>query len=232
MPRFRLDIAYDGSAYQGWQKQAQAPTVQGVIERVLRMLLNEESISIMGSGRTDTGVHARGQVAHADLDWEATGDQLRHKLNRLLPEDIRITDLSLVDSDFHARFDARSRTYRYHLSPEFDPMRPYEWVVGHLEPESMRGVAKGFLGTHDFKGWAASTPGLASTICTVTRCEVGLLADGRVEVVVTADRFLRNMVRRMVAAMVKAGRGGVSTPVVAPAKALVLEQVSYEKKDG
>lgn len=232
MPRYRLDIAYDGSAYQGWQKQAEAPTVQGEIERVLRMLLNDEAITIMGSGRTDTGVNARGQVAHTDLPWDASTAQLRHKLNRLLPDDIRITDVNRVDAGFHARFDARSRTYRYHLSPEFDPMRPHEWVVGRLDPDAMRGVAGGFLGTHDFKPWAASTPGLASTVCTVTVCEVITAEDGRIHVVVTADRFLRNMVRRMVAAMVKAGRGGAATPVVAPAKALVLERVSYEKKAG
>lgn len=229
MPRFRLDIAYDGSAYQGWQKQAQAPTVQGVIERVLRMLLNEETITIMGSGRTDTGVHARGQVAHTDLPWVGSAEQLRHRLNRLLPDDIRITDVSLVDSDFHARFDARSRTYRYRLSPDFDPMRPYEWVVGSLDTDAMRGVADHFIGRHDFKRWAATTLALSSTVCTVTVCEVHAFEDGRIEVVVTADRFLRNMVRRMVAAMVKAGRGGAATTVVAPAKALVLEKVMYEK---
>lgn len=231
MPRFRLDIAYDGSAYQGWQKQTDATTVQGEIEAVLRRVLNDGRITIMGSGRTDAGVHARGQVAHADLPWDGGAGNLRHRLNRLLPDDIRITELEPASPDFHARFDASSRTYRYHLSPAFDPMKPYEWVVGEVDAEAMRDVARGYLGTHDFKRLSASTPGLTSTVCTVRSCDLVIREDGRMEVVVTADRFLRNMVRRMVGEMVKAGRGGRPAPVVAPAKALVLERVEYEKKD-
>jgi tRNA pseudouridine38-40 synthase len=226
-----MDIAYDGSAYQGWQKQADAPTVQGEVEAVLRRILNDDRITILGSGRTDTGVHARGQVAHADLPWDGQAENLRHRLNRLLPADIRIIDLIPVAPDFHARFDASSRTYRYHLSPAFDPMRPYEWVVGEVDTDAMREVARSYVGTHDFKRLSASTPGLASTICSVRSCDIVIRDDGRMEVVVVADRFLRNMVRRMVGEMVKAGFGGRSTPVVAPAKALVLERVAYEKKD-
>jgi tRNA pseudouridine38-40 synthase len=229
MPRFRLDIRYDGTAYQGWQKQAQAATIQGEIEQVLRRILNDGHITITGSGRTDTGVHARGQVAHSDLSWDGPPEQLRHKLNRLLPDDIRITDAVVVDSKFHARFDAVSRTYRYLLASRYDPMRPYEWVVEGLDIERMCDLAKSFVGTHDFKPWSASTPGIRSTICTVSACEIHAQPDGRIDVVVTADRFLRNMVRRMVAAMVKAGRNGAATPVVAPANALVLERVTYEK---
>jgi tRNA pseudouridine38-40 synthase len=231
MPRYRLDIAYDGSSYQGWQKQSQAVTIQGEIEQALRRILNDGRISITGSGRTDTGVHARGQVAHADLQWDGPADQLCHKLNRLLPDDIRITAVVVADPDFHARFDASSRTYRYHLSLAFDPMRPYEWVVGKVDTEAMREVGRGYVGTHDFKRLSATTPALASTICTVRSCDIVNREDGRMEVVVVADRFLRNMVRRMVGEMVKAGRGGRPTPVVAPAKALVLERVAYEKKD-
>lgn len=243
MPRYRLDIAYDGTAYQGWQKQIGVPTVQGEIESALSVLQNRPDLCITGSGRTDTGVHARGQVAHVDLEIRGPLAAFSNRLNRMLPPDIRIVRILPTHSGFHARFDATRRTYTYYLSSRFDPMRPYEWVVIQpMDVDRMREAANGFVGRHDFKELSVRTPGLKSSICEVFSCSIEATDAERLTIVVVADRFLRNMVRRMVGVIVRvgvgedapslvadllAGRPPRKSPLVAPAKALVLEKVEY-----
>lgn len=230
MPRWRLDIAYDGSRYNGWQRQPHAPTIQGAIEAVIHRITQRTDAELTGAGRTDTGVHARGQVAHVDLDLTESPERFAHRLNAMLPADIRIRAITPVEEGFHARYSALSRTYRYELGFEPDPLRPHRWIVPkNLDIDAMTRAAHGLIGTHDFKGYATQSDGNENTLCTVMEAAFEQTDDGWV-FQITADRFLRSMVRRIVAMLVGKGMKPGSTwkvPLVAPARALVLHMVEY-----
>jgi tRNA pseudouridine38-40 synthase len=229
MPRLRLDIAYDGSRYNGWQRQLKAPTVQGTIEGVIRKVTQLGDVNLVGAGRTDTGVHARGQVAHIDLDLTESGDRFRLRLNSVLPADIRIRSVFTVGDGFHARYSATSRTYRYELGFEADPLRPHRWIVpADIDIAAMTAVAQGFLGTHDFREYSTQSDDKENTVCTVMEVRFDPTGDGWV-FEISANRFLRSMVRRIVARLVEQGVSGSNwkVPLVAPAHALVLHKVDY-----
>lgn len=231
MPRWRLDIAYDGSRYNGWQRQPNAPTVQGAIETVIRKVTQTPEAELVGAGRTDTGVHARGQVAHIDLDIKESAERFGKRLNSVLPADIRIRQVTAVEDAFHARYSAVSRTYRYELGFEADPLRPHRWIVpNELDISGMQTLAQTFLGTHDFRGFATQSDDKENTECTVMDVRFDPTGDGWV-IEITANRFLRSMVRRLVSHMVSHGVAGIAwtVPLVAPAHALVLHRVDYEQ---
>ncbi|MCW2571595.1 MAG: tRNA pseudouridine synthase [Frankiales bacterium] len=245
--RVRLDIAYDGTAYAGWARQADRPTVQGVIEDALSTLLRGPAPRLTVAGRTDAGVHARGQVAHVDLPPELADDRLlRRKLNGLLPLDVRVRRVAPAAPGFDARFSALSRTYRYRVAdrPELvDPLRRSEvFVVPRpLDLDAMRAACPAMLGAHDFAAFCRRREG-ATTVRGLLELEWSRDGDGLLVMTVRADAFCHSMVRSLVGAMLAVGEGRrppewpaslldrdarATDVVVAPSHGLVLEAVDY-----
>jgi tRNA pseudouridine38-40 synthase len=249
--RVRLDIAYDGTAYAGWARQADRPSVQGVIEDALATLLRADAPRLQVAGRTDAGVHARGQVAHVDLPAELAHDRLlRRKLNGLLPVDVRIHRVGDAPPGFDARFSAVSRTYRYRVAdrPELvDPLRRTEvYVVSRpLDLEAMRAACPPMLGEHDFAAYCRRREG-ATTVRGLLELDWCRDDNGLLVMTVRADAFCHSMVRSVVGAMLAVGEGRKSPEwpaslldrdtratdvVVAPSHGLVLEAVEYPPDD-
>ncbi|NTU69089.1 MAG: tRNA pseudouridine(38-40) synthase TruA [Chlorobiaceae bacterium] len=207
MRNVRIDIEYDGTGFSGWQRQAAGlATVQGTIESVLGRILQEE-IGIDGAGRTDRGVHARGQVASFSTVSEMPLPRLMHSSNSLLPDAVRITGMKMVPTDFHARFSAVSREYRYFLieQPSAIDGRFAGCSRGRVDLDAMNRLAAILPGVHDFASFAREEP-LKSTSCDIH--VAGWYRYGRFLVFrVKANRFLRSMVRYLVAGMVGSGTG-------------------------
>lgn len=166
--RYRMNLAYDGSAFCGWQAQPNARTVQGCIEEAMRSLLREPSLSIVGCGRTDTAVNASYYVAHFDFDELDCAD-LRHRLNSILPKEISIFSIEAVKEDFHARFGARRREYRYYIHTAKDSFkRSYSHLYTYdLDIEAMNRAAGMLVGTHDFSCFEKLGADNKTSICTV-----------------------------------------------------------------
>lgn len=212
--RYRMNLAYDGSAFCGWQAQPNARTVQGCIEEAMRSLLREPSLSIVGCGRTDTAVNASYYVAHFDFDELDCAD-LRHRLNSILPKEISIFSIEAVKEDFHARFGARRREYRYYIHTAKDSFkRSYSHLYTyHLDIEAMNRAAALLVGTHDFSCFEKLGADNKTSICTVFQAawieyEPEIPGGGRYYYFhIAADRFLRNMVRAIVGTMLDVGRG-------------------------
>lgn len=211
MRRYFLYFKYDGTAYHGWQVQPNARTVQDELQRALSTLFRED-VSVTGAGRTDTGVHARMMVAHFDTDKDIDCPQLVYKLNRLLPRDISADKVMPVSDDMHARFSAVSRTYRYYVHLRKDPFRrAYSCELFYdLDFDKMNRAAVMLLGHDDFAAFCKSNSDVKTTLCNVT--EARWVKDGGYSwhFVITANRFLRNMVRAVVGTLVDVGRGRVS----------------------
>jgi tRNA pseudouridine38-40 synthase len=244
MPTVRLDIEYDGSGFRGWARQPALRTVQGELETALATVLREP-VELTVAGRTDTGVHARGQVASFDTPAEPPPD-LARSLNGLGPDDIGVTAATVAADGFDARRDARSRTYRYRLHARSAPS-PFEqgralWWPHRVDRESLDACAAALIGTHDF---TAFTPTQTDHV----RFDRDVFAaawtqDGAIlEFEITADAFMRNMVRALVGTQLEVASGR-RTPASfaqllagaprsaggnpAPPHGLYLEKVSYE----
>lgn len=252
--RLRLDLGYDGSQYAGWARQPGQRTVEGVLEGGLATVLRLEEVQLTCAGRTDAGVHARGQVAHFDVPAAALERLLEHghledlarRLAGVLPADVRVFRVRLAPRTFNARFSALSRRYVYRVSDApygIDPLRRHDvlWSQQPLDVHRMNQAAVALLGEHDFAAYCRRREG-ASTVRTLLALswerDVGGIAAATVE----ADAFCHNMVRAMVGALLAVGRGqhdvewpaevlrrGVrhSAVQVAPPHGLTLEQVSY-----
>jgi tRNA pseudouridine38-40 synthase len=241
----KLTIAYRGTAFSGWQRQASKRTVQECLEQALETLWGQK-ISLQGSGRTDTGVHALGQIASFNAPRLHLAPDLQRALNANLPRDIRVMKCRLVPPSFHARFDALGKTYRYLVWNDL-VQSPFtgdtHWHVPRpLNGPAMRQAARSLVGRHDFASFT-SNPGYerATTIRRMRR--VSLAHEGEVLTFhFTADGFLYRMVRNLVGALVKVGQGKLSVldfvdvlrarsrsraPATAPACGLYLMQVSY-----
>jgi tRNA pseudouridine38-40 synthase len=205
---FKLLLQYDGRAFHGWQTQPGLRTVQSTVEEALAEIYGGE-VRVHGAGRTDAGVHARGQVAHFHALARHTPLTIRKALNAKLPEDVWVADVRRVSPRFHARFDAAARTYRYYLGTEDlaqSPFhRPYCWPLDDsLDDDLLRQSGATVIGKHDFGGFARLGPG--SPTCEVRRAAWEADPLGwRLEI--TADRFLRGMVRGLVGACVAVARG-------------------------
>ncbi len=244
----QLVLQYDGSRFAGWQRQPTSPTVQGAVESVLERLF-ELPVSLVGAGRTDAGVHARGQAAHVRVpeSWDAS--KLRRALNSLLPPDVWIAQAHNVSDQFHARFSATSRRYTYQIGTDDESASPfrrkYEWrVPWRLRDESLlQSAAAALLGEHQFFGFAVrgTAPESDEHRCTVTTADWST-GPGGLRFTIEANRFLHHMVRFLVGTMVDIAAGrrdqssmcellvardnrSVSPP--APAHGLFLEHVSY-----
>ena len=241
--RYFIRLAYDGTSYHGWQIQPNAITVQGELERCLSTILRRP-VSIVGAGRTDTGVHARTMYAHFDVPIEIDRDQTAYHLNRILPPDIAVYEIEHVADDMHARFSAKSRTYRYYIHTRKTPFSRHYSLETHyrLDFDIMNIAASHLLVTHDFAAFCKAGSDVKTTICHVFRASWVEQSRGEWYFEITADRFLRNMVRAVVGTLVDVGRGRLSLEEFKaiiescsrsnaresmPPQALFLEDIAY-----
>lgn len=245
--RYFITLSYDGTAYHGWQIQPNGASVQGEIERGLRLLLRQE-VSITGAGRTDTGVHARMMVAHFDLPEGLPAGfderQLAYKLNKLLPRDIAVQQIEQVSDDLHARFSAVSRTYHYYIYTQKSPFeRHYSCLMPYqLDFARMNEAARVLMEYDDFGAFCKSHTDVKTTICHVTKAEWHQTSATTWYFEITANRFLRNMVRAVVGTLVEVGRGRLTIDEFRrviegkrrsdagesmPGNALFLERIEY-----
>lgn len=210
MPRYLFELTYDGTDFSGWQKQPNATSVQRSIEQALSALHSNTAIEVVGCGRTDAGVHARHYVLHVDLPETDAAARLLFKLNRMLPSSIVIQSIRPTADDFHARFDATRRTYRYYLHTEKNPFLKFSWYVPQeFNLSVMNEAAKHLLGTKDFTSLAKLHTDVKTHICTVYHA--GWYTEGeQVYFEISADRFLRNMVRACVGTLLDVGTGRIA----------------------
>ena len=240
MPRFKLLIEYAGTRYSGWQIQKNARTVQGEIDRATREAFKPREFELYGSGRTDAGVHALGQVAHLELYTPLAPEPLRRRLNDALPADIHVIAVEKVPHRFHARHDAVSRSYLYQISRRRTAFgKPFVWWIKEpIDVGAMRNGARAFVGMKDFQGFTDDDPGEKSTLVLVDALEI-VEAGPLVLIRIRGSHFLWKMVRRIVGVLAAVGRGelrpeAVTDPrldvaaLTAPAAGLFLEAVSYE----
>ena len=211
MNRYIVQLSYKGTRYYGWQRQPREISVQEVVEKALSTILREE-LSLTGAGRTDTGVHASFYIAHFDLEKEIKDTaKLAHQLNRFLPEDVAIQKITKTSEDFHARFSAVSRTYKYFISLKKSPFNTetcYQ-ITGILHIEKMNEAAKTLLEFTDFTSFAKLHTDVKTNNCRIFRAEWEKLGDDLV-FTIKADRFLRNMVRAIVGTLLYVGKGKIS----------------------
>lgn len=243
MKRYFVSISYDGTAYHGWQVQPNGHSVQAELQRCLSTLLRDD-ISVTGAGRTDAGVHARCMVAHFDIEGPIDEAQLTYKLNRILPRDISVQKVWEVDNELHARFSAVSRTYYYYIHTQKDPfLRAYSCELHYpLDFPKMNEAAARLLHYDDFGAFCKSHTDTKTTLCKVTQARWVQLSPSSWYFEISANRFLRNMVRAVVGTLIDVGRGRLSVDdfckVVEgkkrteagesmPAHALFLQNVTY-----
>jgi len=242
---FRLTIEYDGTSYHGWQRQRAVPTVQGAIEAAIETMTGRQ-VTVVGSGRTDAGVHAWNQVAHFLCESSLKAPDFFRGLNSLLPPDIVIKECRETDIGFHARRDARSKVYEYHILNRSLPgalCRQFAWFIRkELDLDSMRRAMGWLLGTHDFKSFEGSGSPRVHTRRTVRYVALEEKIGGRLRFVIEANGFLRHMVRNIVGTLVEVGMGKTAPEAVeeilgahdrsragatAPAHGLYLREVRY-----
>ena len=245
MRRIALTIAYDGTAYSGWQAQNNAVTVEGTLRRALARLCGGDVVTI-GASRTDAGVHALGNVAVFDTELPIPAERVATAVNSFLPEDIRVVRSREVPADFHPRFDAHSKRYEYRITtePVVSPLRcRYVYGVhGELDLAAMQRGAALFTGTHDFSSFCSAGAQSESKVRTVTQCEV--YRDGAEIVIgVEGDGFLYNMIRILAGTLIAMGSGSMDpesmgdiisaldrtkTGPTAPPQGLTLIRIRYE----
>ena len=206
--RYFITLSYDGTRFHGWQVQPNGISVQGELQRGLSLLLREE-IQITGAGRTDAGVHAKRMVAHIDTESAVDCKQLAYKLNKLLPQDIAVQKVEPVSDDLHARFSATSRTYYYYVHTVKSPFeRHYSCELHYpLDFQKMNEAARMLLEYEDFGAFCKSHADVKTTLCKVTCAEWHQTSPSTWYFEISANRFLRNMVRAVVGTLIEVGRG-------------------------
>jgi tRNA pseudouridine38-40 synthase len=242
--RFKVTLEYAGTRYSGWQRQKNARTVQGELERAIASATGSREFELYGSGRTDAGVHALAQVAHLDLATSIPPDALLSRINDELPSDINILQIEKVRHTFHARHSARGRTYLYQVARRRTAFaKPFVWWVrDEVDLPRMRSVASRLVGFHDFRSFSDDDPEQKSTTVQLSALEIedtNALILFRVE----GSHFIWKMVRRLVGVIVEVGRGGLAPDdavamlsthselparLTAPASGLFLEHVHYQ----
>lgn len=245
MRNFKIIIQYEGSRYQGWQKQKSTEnTLQGRFETLLTRLAGEP-VEISASGRTDAGVHAYGQVANFHMNTALSAQELMEKINRYLPEDVAVIYCEEVDARFHARLNAKKKTYRYRVLNScvphvFDRKFVYQ-VPQALDVEAMRAAASCLIGTHDFKSFTSAKKSKRSTVRTIE--SIDILCEGEeIRFLFTGDGFLFHMVRILTGTLLEVGLGKrraddmarileardrEEAGFLAPAQGLALMEVQY-----
>lgn len=234
--RFLLAVQYLGTRYGGWQAQSNALSIQQVLEEALAKIF-AQPVRIHGAGRTDAGVHAAAQCAHFDAPFDIPPRGLVLGVNQLLPADIRVTRVEQVAEDFHARFSAKTKTYEYRIwnaeVADVFAAETHAHVAKKLDERAMHEAAQELAGTHDFAVFTVADPEVASTVRRIESIEVRRDGDA-IRLTVTADGFLRYMVRRIAGSLIEIGRGKLPPDALwhearwtAPAKGLVLRDIRY-----
>ena len=246
MKNYKITVSYDGTRYKGWQvlKSTDA-TIQGKLQMVLSALAGHP-VEVIGSGRTDAGVHAIGQVANFHLDEHFSAEEIFEDLNRHLPEDIAVTKIKEVDDRFHSRYQAVEKTYRYRIRTSPVPNvfeRKFLYQYGQtLDVDKMKKAAQALVGTHDFASFCGNRHMKKSTVRTIFSIDL-VERDGEIEILYCGNGFLQNMERILTATLLEVGTGkrevremneilearnrSLAGPVAA-AKGLVLINVEYE----
>ncbi len=244
MARYFIHLSYDGTNYHGWQVQPNGSSVQAELQRALSTLLRQP-IEIVGAGRTDAGVHARKMVAHFDVEELLDLKQTAFRMNRILPRDIAVEKIEKVGDDMHARFSATSRTYHYYIHTHKDPFcRAYSCETHYdLDFDAMNEAARVLLTQDDFASFCKTGADVKTTICHVTHAQWHQTSPTTWYFEITANRFLRNMVRAVVGTLIDVGRHRIDlegfkqivenkTRTAAgesmPGHALFLEDVTYQ----
>ena len=245
MPNFKITIEYDGSAYHGWQRQAEDRTIQGEIENTL-MTMTGDSVTVTGSGRTDAGVHALNQTANFRCAKSLTPEAFLKGLNSLLPDDIVITSCTVVPEKFHARYDVKSKVYHYRILNRLLPAaisRQYAWHIRKkLDLEAMKEAICCILGSHDFKAFEGSGSPRASSIRSIINADFVITDNDYIVLRIEGDGFLKFMVRNIVGTLVDVGLDKITPDdfkqilvskdrnlagITAPAHGLFLMEVKY-----
>lgn len=240
----KLTIQYDGTDYVGWQRQATGTSIQGLIESALEPI-EGGPVTVTGAGRTDAGVHAVAQVASVSLTTTIDEAALQRALNAALPQAVRVIQVERAAPDFHARFNARGKTYQYRIvnGPFISPFEHrYGWHLPHpLDVPLMQEAGRALVGTHDFAAFQGAGTEVKTTERTITALEVEF-DDPHVSITISADGFLRHMVRAIVGTLVEVGSGRATAEWVtevlqsrdrsragptAPARGLFLMSVDY-----
>lgn len=246
MRNIKLTIEYDGTHYHGWQIQQNALTIQRVLQEKIG-IITEERISLIGSGRTDAGVHALGQVANFRTESRISLAALQRGMNSLLPDDIAVRETEEVDGDFHARFSARSKLYEYRIlnSPLRSAMeRSFSWHVSRrLDLRKMREAGHLLVGTHDFSSFRSAQSDNLNPVRTLMTFEIRRRMNRMICIRMRADAFLKQMVRNIVGCLVDVGRGRLDPEglrrileakdrtkagMAAPPQGLFLVEVEYQ----
>lgn len=244
MTKFKLTLEYDGTRYSGWQLQKNERSVQGELLQSAIKVFGTQQVEIYGAGRTDAGVHARGQVAHLAVpDTKLSPEQIRIRLNDELSHDVNILQVEKTHPKFHARHDAKSRSYVYEISKRRDAFgKKFSWWVrDRLDVAAMREAAGRLVGFHDFGSFSDADKDNQSSKVNLTRLEVREQGD-RIYIHISGSHFLWKMVRRITGVLVEVGRGNMSPDTVegfletpsrepakftAPPSGLFLERVEY-----
>lgn len=249
MRRIRMIVEYDGTNYSGWQRQINAMSVQEKLENALRKLTREEALTVIGASRTDAGVHAYSQNVHFDTECRIPADKFAFALNTMLPMDIRVRKSFRVRDDFHARFQAKRKQYRYlfYNSPHASALYRNQTahVMYKLDEKLMNDEAQAMLGTHDFAPFAASGSEVKDTVRTIYSVSVQRSGD-ILEMLVEGNGFLYNMVRILAGTLIGVGTGKIERGAIAralesgsrldlgitaPAQGLTLMRIDYENAD-
>ena len=245
MPNYKMILQYDGTRYKGWQRQANTDvTIQGKLQNILQRMTGEEA-DVQGSGRTDAGVHAKGQVAHVHLQNEWQPEKIKDYVNYYLPEDIAVLEVEKVEERFHARLLATSKTYEYRIAKGKKAdvfQRKYVHVIEEpLDVAAMNEAAKKLIGTHDFKAFCGNPKMKKSTVRIVDQIDI-TMRKGYIYFTFHGTGFLQNMVRVLTGTLLDVGYGKIQPAEVAeimekkdrklagptaPAQGLFLLEVEY-----
>lgn len=242
--RFLIKFSYDGTSYSGFQTQPNLDTIQERLESALQIINNGKKTNIVATGRTDKGVHALCQYAHADIDVDINEYKLKRAMNSNLPDDIYVIETKIVNDDFHARYNVKSKEYKYYINiGEYNPLeRNYVFQYNYtLNAEKMNEAIKVFLGTHDFRAFVTESKEKENCVRTITEAKVEQ-NNNKLVITFKGDGFLRYQVRNMVGILIRVGENKISTEDVekileskdrtttgktAPPEGLYLTEVTY-----
>ena len=242
--RFLIKFSYDGTAYCGYQSQPGLDTIQDRLEEALKIINNDKKTTITSTGRTDKGVHALCQYGHADIDVNITEHKLKRAMNSNLPDDIHVIETKIVEDNFHARYNVKSKEYKYYINlGEYNPLeRNYVFQYNYkLNIDAMKDAIKVFIGTHDFRAFVTDNKEKENCIRTITSATI---EEDNNKLIITfkGDGFLRYQIRNMVGILIRVGENKISTKDVekillskdrtttgktAPAEGLYLTDVTY-----